>query len=97
MHARIMSVQVKTGKEDDLTNIYRDSVIPAANQQKGFKGGFLLFDPNTGKCVSITLWETEADMTAGEASGYLREQVAKLVPTFASPPVREGFEVRVQA
>jgi len=96
MHARTMSVQVQPGKADELTKIYRDSVIPAAKQQKGFKGGFLLVDPNTGKCVSISLWETEADMTAGEASGYLREQVAKLAPTFTSPPVREAYEVRVQ-
>ena len=96
MHARIMSGQVQPGKEDELTNIYRDSVIPAAKQQKGFKGGLLLVDPNTGKCVSISLWETEADMTAGESSGYLREQVAKLAPTFAAPPVREAFEVRLQ-
>ena len=96
MHARIMSGQVQPGKEDELTNIYRDSVIPAAKQQKGFKGGLLLVDPNTGKCVSISLWETEAEMTAGESSGYLREQVAKLTPTFAAPPVREAFEVRLQ-
>ena len=96
MHARIMSGQVQPGKEDELTNIYRDSVIPAAKQQKGFKGGLLLVDPNTGKCVSISLWETEAHMTAGETGGYLREQVTNLTPTFAAPPVREAFEVRLQ-
>jgi heme-degrading monooxygenase HmoA len=43
-------------------------VVPAAQQQKGFKGGFLLSDPNTGKGVSIALWETENDMKASETS-----------------------------
>ncbi len=76
--------------------MYRDSVIPAAKQQQGFKGTFLLTDPNTGKGVSISLWETEADMRAGETSGYYQEQIAKFAQIFAGPPTREGYEVSVQ-
>ncbi len=32
-------------------------------------------------------------MKAGEASPYLREQIAKMAPTFASQPVVEDYEV----
>jgi len=63
---------------------------------EGFKGALFLTDPDTGKYVSMTLWETEADMEAGEASGYLREQVAKAVPALAAPPIREHYEVHVK-
>jgi len=97
MHTRIMTVQVQPGKMDELIGTYRDSIVPAAKEQKGFRGGFLLTDPSTNKIISISLWETEADMTAGEASGYLKEQTAKVVPTFAGPAIKEHYEVSVQA
>jgi hypothetical protein len=47
--------------------------------------------------MSITLWETEADLMAGETSGVYGEQVAKFAGIIAAPPVREAYEVSVQA
>ena len=96
MHARVVTVQVQPGKIEETIRIYRDSVVPAAKEQKGFKGAFLLTDPNTGKGVSVTLWETEADLKAGEASGYYQEQIAKFGAVFAAPPAREAYEVSLQ-
>jgi len=97
MYARVVTVQVQPGKMDEMISIYRDSVVPAAKEQKGFKGIFALTDTDTNKAISIALWETEADMKAGEASGYLNEQIAKVAPTFAGPPTTERYEVSVQA
>ena len=96
MYARLVTVQIQQGKVDEANNLYRDSVVPAAQQQKGFKGGFMLSDPNTGKGVSIALWETEDDMKASEKSGYLQEQIAKFAAVLAAPPTTEHFEVAVQ-
>jgi len=84
-------------KIEEGARIYQDSVVPAAKAQKGFKGILLLLAPETGKCISISLWESEADMTTGEASGYLREQVAKVASTLTGAPSREAYEVRVKA
>ena len=95
MYSRVMTGLVKPGKADELAKIYQEAVVPAAKAQKGFKHAILLADPGTGKYISISLWETETDMEAGEASGYLQEQVAKVGPTLAGPPVREVFEVSV--
>lgn len=96
MKARAVSVQIQPGKMNTAIDIYRDSIVPAGSQLKGFKGALLLTDPTTGKALSIGLWETEADMTAGEASGYFQEQLAKLGAVLAAPPVREHYEVSVQ-
>ncbi len=96
MYARLVTVQIQPGKMDEMLSIYRDSVVPAAKEQK-FKGIFLLTNTDTNKGISITLWETEADMKAGEASGYLNEQIAKLAHAFAGPPTTERYEVSVQA
>jgi heme-degrading monooxygenase HmoA len=57
----------------------------------------VLTDRKTGKGLTIALWETEADMTAGETSGYYQQQVAKFKDLFSAPPVREAYEVTVQA
>lgn len=96
MYARVVTVQVQPGKRDEAIGIYRDSVVPAAKQQKGSKGALLLTDRNTGKGISIALWETEADMKASEASGYLQEQLAKFGAILAAPPTTEHFEVSLQ-
>jgi heme-degrading monooxygenase HmoA len=97
MHARVTGTQILPGKIDEAIGIYRDSVVPAAKEQKGFKGAYQLVDRSTGKSLSISLWDTDADMLAGESSGYLREQVAKFAAVIAGPPTTEHYEVAVQA
>lgn len=97
MFARVLTIHTQTGKTEEAAAIYRDSILPAAKQQKGFSGALLLTDPGTGKGISITLWETEADQKAGENSGYLQEQLGKVAPLFAGAPLRESFVVSVKA
>ena len=97
MYARVTIVQFLPGKTDEAIALYRDSVVPAAKQQKGFKGLYLLTDRKMGKGISIAFWETEADMLAGESSGYYQQQLAKFKDHFGAPPVREAYEVSVQA
>ena len=81
---------------DELIHIYQDSIAPIAKEQKGNKGAFLLTDSDTNKAISIAVWETEEDMLAGEASDYLKEQIARAAATFAAPPTTEHFQVSVQ-
>ena len=70
MFARLTIVEVKVDKLDEAGKLYEEGVIPAAKSQKGFRGAYLLTDRKTGKGMSITLWESEADALAGEQSGY---------------------------
>jgi heme-degrading monooxygenase HmoA len=56
----------------------------------------LLTDRKSGKGISVVLWETEADMTASDTSGYLSEQLAKFGSLFITPPITEGYEVSIQ-
>ena len=96
MYARVTLVQVLPGKADEAIGIFRDSVVPAAKEQKGHRGHYLLTERKSGKSISISLWETEADMTTGESSGHCQQQLAKFKGIFAAPPVREEYEVTVQ-
>jgi len=97
MFARLTIVQVKSDKLDETIKIYQESVIPAAKLQKGYRRGYLLTDRKTGKGVAITLWDSEEDAIANEQSGYYQEQVGKFKDFFTAPPVREGYEVSLQA
>jgi heme-degrading monooxygenase HmoA len=94
----MVTVQLQPGMTDQAIAIFQTSVVPAAREPQGFKGGLRLTDRNTGKFVSISFWETAADLTASETSGYYQAQVNKLagVGVFAGPPVRDAYEVSVQ-
>jgi len=97
MHARVVTVKGQVDKLKDGIKIYTDSVLPAAEQQKGFKGLILLTDPKTGKSITMTLWDTETDMVAGESSGYFKEQIGKFMKILTESPVMEHYEVSVQS
>lgn len=96
MFARVTIVQMRKDKVDDAINLYRDSVVPASKLQKGYKDIYLLTDPDTGKGISIAIWDTEDDAVANEQSGYYQEQLDKFKDLITAPPVREGYEVNVQ-
>jgi len=96
MYARVVTAQSKPGTLDEVAKIYETSIVPAMQKQPGFKGAKLMANANTNVGVSITFWETEADMLAGEASGYLQKEMAKLGPFFAAPPANAHYKVAVQ-
>ena len=97
MHVRAVTVQIQPGKTPEAIDIYKDSVVTAAKAQKGFQGAYLMTDASSGKGLSITVWETEADMEAGESSGYFQEQIGKFGGVFAGAPTREHYELSVDA
>ena len=90
MYARVVTVSVPPDKVDESISIYQ-SIEPLFQHQKGFKSANLLLDRNTGKCVSISNWETRADLEASES--WYQEQMARFGPIFAMRPVREIYEV----
>jgi heme-degrading monooxygenase HmoA len=97
MYARVVHVQIQAGKLDEATSIFQESIVPAAQEQAGFQGIFLLTNPETGKGISVSLWDSEADMVAGEASGYYQAQIGKVGPLMAAAPVREQYTVSARA
>ena len=97
MFARVIMTQYQPGTMDEALQIYRESVLPEARQQRGFKGTLGLIDRTTHKAISITLWESEADAQAGGmGSPYLQAQLAKIGSFFAAAPIIEYYEVYTQ-
>ncbi len=97
MFARVTTIHIKIDFIDKAIEIYQESVVPAAQSQKGFKKIMLFLDRETGKGHSIALWERQEDAIANEKSLYYQEQLTKFLPFYKTPPVKEGFEVLVDA
>jgi heme-degrading monooxygenase HmoA len=93
MYARVIAAQHQPGKVDEALQIYRESILPPLKQQAGFKGVLGLLERRTNKAMTISLWETEADMKVIETSDFFQAQMAKLVPLFAGTPTIETYEI----
>jgi heme-degrading monooxygenase HmoA len=80
----------------EAVRIYQERVVPAAREQEGFRGALLLTDPDTGEGLSISLWNSEDNMHASEASGFYHRKLNELDSLFISTPVRKHYEVSAQ-
>jgi quinol monooxygenase YgiN len=92
-HAAVHFAQLPPDKLDEGITIFRDSVVPELRQFKGFKGALLLVNRQTGKSMTIGVYDTEDEVKAVEHSGEYRRQVAKFAHLFSAPPTREVYEV----
>jgi heme-degrading monooxygenase HmoA len=78
MFARVSTFQGPPDQTAEGIRVAREQILPAARLMEGFKGIYLLYDRESGKSLSLTLWETEADMRASEeAASRVRAQSAE--------------------
>ena len=94
MYTRLTYTQLVDGKLDEAISIWQNKVAPVLKQEKGFKGAYLVGDRGTGKGVTITMWETQADADAANAA--LPQILALFNGMFAAQPTMETLEVLLQ-
>jgi heme-degrading monooxygenase HmoA len=95
MLARVNSVQMATGKLDGLVK-FSEEQFPDAREAPGFKGFYLLADRQSGKVVSISLWDSDDDLRQFEARGARVRADASSELGIAPTPV-DIYEVVLQA
>lgn len=95
MHAGVTTVQVQPDNMDELVDIFRESILPAAFGL-GSLGTLVLTGRNIGKVVLIGFWESEAKAMELASSGALQELTAKIAPTFSGTAHRQVHEVSVE-
>jgi len=95
MFARVITAQAGAEGFDGAISLARQQ-LPGARQQPGFKGFYLLTDAETGKLVTISLWETREQMEAVEArAASIRDQ--GIPATGLTPPHLETYQVTMHA
>lgn len=96
MFARLTTIHIPINRIDEASKLFEESVLPLFKSQKGHQGDYFLADRKSGKCICISLWDSEEDVAANEQSHSYQEQLVKFMEFFTSPPIREGYEVTVQ-
>jgi heme-degrading monooxygenase HmoA len=66
MFARMSTFEGPAARTAEGIRLARRQILPVARLHEGFRGIYLLSDPETGRSLSITLWETEEDMRVSE-------------------------------
>lgn len=89
MFARVITAQAGPQGVDSFVGLAREQ-LPAASQQPGFQGFYVLTDAETGKVMILSLWETREQMPAG-----VQDQGRPV--TGLTPPDLETYEVMLHA
>jgi len=66
MFARISRFEGSPEQTAEGIRLARRQFLPAARLQDGFRGIYLLHDPESGRSLAVTLWDTEEDMARSE-------------------------------
>lgn len=97
MYARTTTIQAQPGKVEEAIDIVRESIVPLAKEQPGFKGLMALTSTEDEDVVLLSLWETEDDLKVSEDNGYYEDQIGKLSSVFVGRALREVYEVNTLA
>jgi heme-degrading monooxygenase HmoA len=94
MFVRVGEFDVKPGALVALRERYNAQAAPLVRSAPGSVDCFLLepVDPD-GPAAVCTMWETEADATAYEASGSANTVVDMVREFFAGPPALRSYRV----
>jgi quinol monooxygenase YgiN len=93
MYARVNTAPGRVELTDESLAVWREHILPAAQQQPGFRSLLILGDRSTGKSYVITLWESQSDAERSLDSEYMRQGLARLAPFIAGTPTQEHLEV----
>ena len=92
MYAGVVSYTFRTDRMEEARTVWQNAV-PVIEEQKGFRGAFLLTDSQTGKSLSIGLWETREDAAAFQTTGAFQNLAAGFAGLLTESPSREQYEV----
>jgi hypothetical protein len=97
MYARITRMPVSPYRLEEAITLARETTLPAARQQAGFKGYLMLVDKSAGQTITITFWQEADDRDiSGPDSTYYQDALSQFVPFLTGAPAVEDFEVAIQ-
>ena len=96
MFARVIRSDVSSAEMVENVRLFKEVSVPTLKRQKGFRKGFFVVDRNTGKTTAVSIWDTEGDARAYEASGDFEQIISHFRQIMTSQPVVESGEVAVE-
>ena len=97
MYAALDDYPVATGNLDEAVRVWREEVLPTAEEQSGYRGAFLMVDPETNKMVGVGLWDSKEAADAFGAGVWRPGSVLrdKLDALLAGELSREELDVQI--
>jgi len=99
MYARIATAQIRPERLEaalaarDTPDSERDAAMARLASEPGFKGTQSFIDRQTGKVLTIGLWESEATLQASLPGHHARMALAVDQGLYMAPPVVETYEL----
>jgi heme-degrading monooxygenase HmoA len=96
MYARVTNIRFAPNSGAEVASVAR-GLTPILQRQHGFEGLHVLTNADTGEGIVVSLWGTEADAAAGEASPSYIGQMSMMSSFLYEPLASETYEVSVSA
>lgn len=77
-------------------DVYLHSLIPAVERHRGFRALLLLWDPDPGEALEITLWQDEdARRASEEEGGPVKQKLDALSGILGGTPTFQTYQLRL--
>jgi hypothetical protein len=93
MNARVTYVQASAEKIEQGLALWRENVLPRTMAREGFLGVISLINRETGKCISLTLWDVEKHLLNSTEAEYHRQAVQRYAEYFNGAHDPENYEI----
>lgn len=94
MFARVGTFEIRPGSLGAFLRRYEAECVPAVRASEGSVDCFILESADSATSVTVaTVWRTEADAIAYEASGRAAEIASRVSEFFASRPALTSYRV----
>jgi hypothetical protein len=80
---------------DQALDIYRRSILPAAEKEDGFASVLVFCCRQKNELISCTMWNTHRSMMEMERRGFLDQQMSKLSTVLAEPGQGDDYELEI--
>jgi heme-degrading monooxygenase HmoA len=95
MFARVAMIQGKPNKVDEVARFFKEQILPAAKQIKGFKEGYMMVNRETGRVIGMTFWETQQGIVDSTPNASRFVPQMEQISGAAEKPMVETYEVAV--
>ncbi|HEY1357685.1 MAG TPA: antibiotic biosynthesis monooxygenase [Thermoleophilaceae bacterium] len=95
MFCRVTHVQAPEGKVEEGLKLWYDNILPVTKAREGFQGAISMVDLESGKALSITLWEGEEDLIASTEAEYHKKAVERFGEYFEDAHDPENFTMNM--
>ena len=97
MFARVMSADIPANRRDHdkISKVLESGALPVVAREQGFQGVTFFFDKHNGKLMSVTLYDTEAQMK--KAHDDIKQVRAGVLDQLGATHIAaESFEIVAQ-